>query len=337
MRHRDGDQALTVVEARRIAMERFGFSADDKDYNIYRILDLARKATGALYTSFSVPIRGGSAILALAGADMGTPIQASPLCEKTYAQQDIVVKQQPDLGSWLASVPGASDVVVESYFGVPVFGPDNRVVGSFSLFFGQGGPEANDEIKKVLNDYGRLIEDSLIMRALSIRDPLTQMFNRRYMEQHAKEEWRRAIRLKTPISFAMLDVDYFKAFNDSAGHVAGDSVLIQLAEVINTVCKRAGDAACRYGGEEFALILPMTPANGAEIVVEQMRERFSSLAIANPGKDNAPVTFSAGIITLDNSEALQDLGVLGCFNEADRALYAAKQAGRNTLIHASSL
>lgn len=117
------------------------------------------------------------------------------------------------------------------------------------------------------------------MRSLSIRDPLTGLFNRRYLEQQANIEWRRALRLRVLFTVAMMNVDHFKVFNHTAGHLTGDRVLIELAAVINKVCLRAGDSACRFGGEELAIILPMTSGPGAEALTGRIKSEFPQLNI----------------------------------------------------------
>jgi PleD family two-component response regulator len=109
------------------------------------------------------------------------------------------------------------------------------------------------------------------MRALSIRDPLTGLFNRRYMEEVLAQELHRAKRLSTQVAAIMIDIDHFKRFNDGFGHDAGDAVLRDLGRfLLNHV--RASDTACRYGGEEFTLILSPTTAEGAEVRARQICE-----------------------------------------------------------------
>ncbi len=99
------------------------------------------------------------------------------------------------------------------------------------------------------------------------------------------------------------------------------------------VCQRAGDSACRYGGEEFAIILPMTDAEAAESLIDKIAQEFSALAISHPGLDNANITFSCGITTKADAEDLKTTDFKSCLIEADKALYYAKETGRNKTIH----
>jgi len=318
-------------------MERFGLSSESKDYNLYRILSLACQFLGAKAASFSIPVRGGSAILEYAGGEIMEPATASRGCVVTHSNREMTILSGPSIAGWSEDCPTLSSINLSGYTGVPIFNPDSVVQGVMSVFFeGNFTPPTTAKIQ-ALSDFGRLIEDSLVMRSLSIRDPLTQMFNRRYLEDQANIEWRRALRLQVPLSFAMVDVDHFKLYNDSAGHQAGDEALVALAKVISKACQRAGDSACRYGGEEFAIILPMTSSEDAEALMAKIAEEFAALSITHPGMSNESVTFSCGITTKTAPEEMDASDVKTCFFEADKALYEAKNTGRNRIVHYENL
>lgn len=330
---RSEDSNMSIDEGRRIAMERFGLSSETRDYNIYRILKLARRAYGAAAVGFSIRVRGGESFIALAGADLQVPTFATPMCKTCLDQgQFTLLSDLSDRVNEL-NCPSLNQLDLRAYIGMPVLSPDKRVIGVMSLFFDRPIENFSEEDRHFLNDYVRLLEDSLIMRGLSIRDPLTQMFNRRYMEQQASIEWRRALRLQVPISVAMIDVDYFKQYNDSAGHSSGDTTLIHLAECIEKHCQRAGDAACRYGGEEFAVILPLTSADQAKNLCERIRREFELLAIPHPARGNEPVTISCGVTTKESASEMEGSSIEKSFQEADEALYGAKDRGRNRVMH----
>ena len=272
-----------------------------------------------------------------AGGSIQEPATASLGCITTYSNRELTIISDSTISSWAVQCPSLSEMALTGYVGVPVFNPDSAIKGVMSVFYEGEFSTPNTEHTQILNDFGRLIEDSLLMRSMSIRDPLTQMFNRRYLEEQASIEWRRALRLQVPISFALLDVDHFKLYNDTAGHQAGDEALISLANVIMKVCQRAGDSACRYGGEEFAIILPMTDADAAEMLIEKIAQEFSALSIAHPGLSNDNITFSCGITTKVNAQDLKATDFKGCLIEADKALYYAKEAGRNKTIHVKNI
>jgi diguanylate cyclase (GGDEF)-like protein len=162
------------------------------------------------------------------------------------------------------------------------------------------------------------------LRENSIRDPLTNLFNRRYMEETLDRELYRVQRAKLPLSVLMLDLDHFKRFNDTHGHEAGDSILKALGEVLQGMF-RQDDVVCRWGGEEFVVILPTADASIAMHRAEQLRERVCRMQVAYGASLLPQTTLSIGIAVFpdhaDNSAAL--------LRNADIALYAAKNKGRN--------
>jgi diguanylate cyclase (GGDEF)-like protein len=165
------------------------------------------------------------------------------------------------------------------------------------------------------------------LKKLSYTDPLTGLANRRVFDQTLERECSRVRRTGSPLSLLMIDVDNFKALNDSEGHQKGDEYLISLATELKRRCKRRMDTAARYGGEEFAIILADTDAAHASEFAELIRLAVAALALPHPASLTAPfLTVSVGVAT-----ATRD----GCFTsealiaEADRALYDAKNTGRN--------
>lgn len=162
---------------------------------------------------------------------------------------------------------------------------------------------------------------------LSLTDSLTGVANRRRWDEHLDSEWRRCIRSRVPLAVVLVDVDHFKLFNDSQGHLAGDHVLRQVAQVLAAVCRRPGDLLARYGGEEFALAFPATDLAEAQELAEVVRTRVQALAIPHPTSSCAPVvTVSCGS-SAGMGTQLDELPLL--VQNADRALYLAKGAGRN--------
>lgn len=162
---------------------------------------------------------------------------------------------------------------------------------------------------------------------LSLTDPLTGVANRRRWDEHLDGEWRRCIRSRVPLGVVLVDVDHFKLFNDSQGHLAGDEVLRQVAQVLAAVCRRPGDLLARYGGEEFALAFPATDLPEAQELAEVVRTRIQALSIPHPASPGVPVvTVSCGV-SAGIGVRLEELPLL--VQKADQALYLAKGAGRN--------
>jgi len=165
------------------------------------------------------------------------------------------------------------------------------------------------------------------LQNLSFLDGLTGIANRRHFDQELLKESRRAKREKTPLSLIMLDIDYFKAFNDTYGHLKGDDCLKTVASILKRALKRPGDFPARYGGEEFAVVLPETDDVGAAIIAEELRASIERAGISHINSLCADyVTVSLGVVTRfpEQGETPNDL-ILA----SDRALYRSKHEGRN--------
>jgi len=162
------------------------------------------------------------------------------------------------------------------------------------------------------------------LRNQSIRDPLTGLFNRRYLEETLEQEISRSSRNKYPFSVLVLDIDHFKKYNDTRGHDAGDALLVKFAQLVKNTTRKE-DIACRYGGEEFVVVLPMTNIEMAQIVANKICEATRKMTIAN-GKDIFDgVTVSIGVSSYPSqAETREDL-----ITKADAALYKAKEGGRD--------
>jgi len=167
------------------------------------------------------------------------------------------------------------------------------------------------------------------LRQLSIHDPLTGLFNRRYMEETLEIEIRRAERTERPIGVIMLDLDHFKTFNDRFGHAAGDELLRALGKLIRARL-RAGDIACRYGGEEFVLILPDATGEGALQRAEDIRQKVQGLDVRYLDTPLGQVTVSLGVAMWPGDGRARG----EILSAADAALYRAKGEGRNRVIAA---
>jgi diguanylate cyclase (GGDEF)-like protein len=186
--------------------------------------------------------------------------------------------------------------------------------------------------------YAQLVARSLELRRLMSLDPLTGIANRRSFDETLNLEWRRALRSQQPLSLLVIDVDHFKLYNDTYGHVAGDQCLRTVAEVIDTCIKRAGDLAARYGGEEFAVILPHTTADDARMLAQKICDTLRRQNLphrASPTSDHVTVSIgvAGGRIALpagSNPEAWASNPVV-LIEAADKALYDAKAAGRNRI------
>lgn len=181
--------------------------------------------------------------------------------------------------------------------------------------------------EKVAQVFAQLLTYLANQQMLVFFDDLTQIPNRRYFDLYFQQEWLRSQRENLFLSLLLCDLDHFKFYNDHYGHQTGDLCLQQVAQALNTVVKRSSDLLFRYGGEEFAIILPNTNSKGAQIVAQQLVSAISQLKISHPTSlVDAYLTISMGVATVIPREELNKEDLL---KAADIALYQAKEKGRN--------
>nr|WP_237881477.1 diguanylate cyclase [Pseudomonas sp. PGPR40] len=165
-----------------------------------------------------------------------------------------------------------------------------------------------------------------LLRSMALMDGLTGVANRRKFDEDILVDWRQCFREQKPISLILVDVDYFKRYNDRYGHQAGDGCLKSVARVLSEAVRRPYDLVARYGGEEFACVLPNTALSGAVDIAEKMQERVQALGIEHSASDvDRVMTISLGVATLTPTG---ELGFEALIEAADKQLYEAKNAGR---------
>lgn len=190
--------------------------------------------------------------------------------------------------------------------------------------------DGNAKIMVVAHDISKQkrIEDEL--RNLALTDPLTQISNRRSLDEKMDELWRLLVREKRPLSLLMIDVDHFKRYNDAAGHLMGDQCLKSIAMLLREVINRPQDFVARYGGEEFVVLLPFTDLAGGEVICQRIQKEIAALELIHPDSPTSPlVTLSIGLYSgIPTTEMLPE----HFFEKADLCLYEAKEKGRNLII-----
>ncbi|UHQ23853.1 diguanylate cyclase [Lysobacter sp. 5GHs7-4] len=170
-----------------------------------------------------------------------------------------------------------------------------------------------------------LKQQSDLLRRMAWVDGLTGVANRRQFDERLEREWQRCRRSGQPLSAGIIDIDHFKAYNDTYGHLAGDDCLRQVAAAIERSLARPGDLVARTGGEEFTCLLPEIDLAGARVVVENVERAVRALGISHSASEHGTVTVSIGVATAqpDGEESAESL-----LNRADGGLYRAKRAGR---------
>ena len=213
---------------------------------------------------------------------------------------------------------------------------------TFSSFLGMALAYATDRqhrenyLQNCMIELNRLelMRQAQQLSILSQQDALTGLANRRYLDEVLENEWRSAIRHKLPITIMMIDIDFFKLYNDALGHIQGDQCLRRIAILLGSISSRSGDLAARYGGEEFLLLFSVTDKDQALILVQQLMELVRNIGIIHPKSTvSKHVTISVGVATMipHLNDKLSDF-----ISRADHALYTAKSNGRNQYYIATS-
>ncbi len=195
-------------------------------------------------------------------------------------------------------------------------------------------------VVKTIMEHGDVMDTQWSQKLIEVTkiaalDGLTEIANRRRFDEHLEYQWKQMMRERSPISIIMCDIDCFKQYNDAYGHLAGDYCLKQVAKALHSCVKRPSDLVARFGGEEFAVILPQTSIDGALNVALQMQAEMAKLKIEHAHSLVAPcLTLSIGVASLipTPDDAFEPL-----LDQADQYLYLAKQAGRNRIVSNSGV
>jgi diguanylate cyclase (GGDEF)-like protein/PAS domain S-box-containing protein len=263
-----------------------------------------------------------------------------PFLNQTYPVEDPLLQEVKESGGPLILFDAQEDPrfekwvgteYVHGWLGVPLFAHGN-CIGFLTLDNRQAGAYNADAAKQALvfaNQAAIAIENARLfeqVQTLAVTDPLTNLHNRRYFFEVAHRELERARRYQSPLSLIMIDIDHFKEVNDTHGHLIGDMVLKLIAERLSAQLREI-DVLCRYGGEEFVVLLPDTALDAAYQVAERLRQAIVKMPI-QAGSNQVKVTTSLGVAHMDaECHQIDDL-----IRYADKALYQAKSAGRNQSI-----
>lgn len=315
------DQALA-----RLFLEQDGFpdilpaDSAEEAYKILQIYDTIKPLADLILLDISLP--GSDGIEAL------QTIKSSP------AYEDIptimITAHSPQTYLARAFRAGAMDFISKPFNRIEFLA---RVNSALRLKREMDRRKAHE--KELVEMTVKLAKANEELKKISMSDALTGLANRRHFDAVMDLEWKRAGNENTPLSVLLLDIDYFKKFNDTYGHKEGDSALQQVAGVLKHSLNRPGDLVARYGGEEFIVILPNTGYTGAMVVARRMLEGVRNLNIRHSESEIEEIlTISIGLAIMNESfKPARDPLV----EAADQALYDAKRSGRNRIkVHASA-
>jgi diguanylate cyclase (GGDEF)-like protein/PAS domain S-box-containing protein len=305
----------------------------------------AEAVVAASEARFRVLAENTADIITCSDAD-GRRVYVSPACRAIlgFAPEELIGMRPRDIAH-PADVTVVDAMMDEVQAGRPVTGVRYRVRhrdGGFRWVEIAGKPlddragtvfVMRDITSRILMET-ELAEANLRLERLASTDGLTGLANRRALDKQFDIEFARAVREKSELSFVLIDVDNFKAYNDTYGHPAGDECLRQISLALQGSLRRPGDFTARYGGEELAAVMPATNAYGALERAEVVRRAVRDLAIPHSGSNHGVVTISVGVSTLRAGTGAELQDVAGLISAADRALYAAKDEGRDQVVAA---
>lgn len=261
-----------------------------------------------------------------AGVTIDTIPRERSLADHVVRQQDVFVVEDTHLDPRFADCQLVSgEPFVRFYAAIALRAPGGCLVGALCAMDPEPG-QLREGQRGVLRHLRAMIENDLNLRTATAIDPLTQLFNRRFMIESIHRKWQQATEHETLVA-VMVDIDYFKQYNDTYGHPAGDDCLRHVAAVIQAVADEYQMIAGRLGGEEFGLLLVGTPVPMAKVALETLRKRIQALAIEHKRSSFGRVTVSIGA-ALANATGAPREG----FSVADQALYQAKAQGRNQVV-----
>ena len=266
-------------------------------------------------------------VKSLVGAELPETASENSFWAHAVKEPDLFIVPDASSDIRFATHPFVSSTPHVRFFaGAPLVAPSGHVVGALCVA-DQVARDLTDSQKQVLKILARQVIAQLELRSQSVHDPLTGLLNRRYLLEMLERELSRMARKQQPLGLIMLDVDHFKGINDRFGHEAGDLVLKTIAQILHRNSRRE-DVACRFGGEEFILVLPETPLSTTLERAQEVLQAIRETDLKYNGQSLGRITASAGTACYLQHET----SPLDLLRRADQALYGAKAAGRDQMM-----
>ena len=318
------DTRLYDDDARIAALHRLNVLDTAAEKPFEKIVTLVRTVLAVPIATVTLVDRDRQWFKAQRGLDHQETPRAISFCTHTIQQREPLIVEDAHLDPRFAASPMVvGPPHIRSYAGIPLRTPEGYNVGSLCAMDTRARRFSPADIA-ILSNFANIVCDELELRLIAQVDHLTGALTRRGFVEQAEREMARSRRYERPSTLVMLDVDHFKAVNDTYGHTTGDQVLHQLAKLAEATL-RPIDVFGRLGGEEFGILLPETGADEALIVAERLRESIAGYAMQLSNGATLTVTASFGVAVL----APHMTSVATWIEQADAALYAAKAGGRN--------
>lgn len=314
--------------ARQNVIDQLQLTGPEMEESFDRLTRLIRYVMGVEIALFTVVDQDRQYFKSVQGMDVRQTPRNDAFCAHAILQEGAFVVTDATKDVRFADNPLVTGAPhIRFYAGLPVRTHSRLPVGTLCAIDTYPRQLMPEQLK-LLEDLRDILEESLMLRSLSVRDHLTGLFNRRYFDEFLEREWRRGYRRALPLSTLKVDIDHFKTYNVAAGHPAGDQALRLIGHHLSAQLRRGGDVIARHGGATFVIVLPDTRANDAAGVAVHLRESIQKLGIANPASQDGVLTVSVGGATSQGREQYL-LGHAALMDRADKALLQAKQAGRN--------
>ena len=313
---------------RLLALQRYGVLDTPPEQPFDKLTELVRSVLGVPISAVSLVDAERQWFKSIAGLSVCETSREVSFCSHAIQLRQPLVVPDATLDMRFANNPLVTgEPGIRSYLGIPLETPDGYNIGALCAIDVKPRPFSASDIA-VMTKFAELVVNELELRQLAMSDGLTGTMTRRAWVEAATKEISRGQRHDTPASIILFDIDHFKKVNDVHGHPAGDLVLQTLSQRCFGIL-RDSELMGRIGGEEFAIILPATDAEGALALAERMRAQFAETPVDIDGTALS-VTASFGVCSL--SSGIPDAAVW--LARADTALYAAKAAGRNRVSYA---
>lgn len=317
--------------ARQAVLEQLHLTGEGFEESFDRLTRLIRYVLGVQTATFTVVDGNRQYFKSLQGLEVRETSRDMAFCAHAILGDGIFVVPDASKDPRFMDNPLVTGAPhIRFYAGIPIRAHNRLAIGTLCAI-DDHPRELMPEQSALLQDLGGMLEETLLLRSLSVKDALTGLFNRRYFDEFFEREWRRGHRSTLPLSVLLINIDHFKSYNDTQGAEAGDRTVKLVAHHLSSQLRRGGDIVARYDDAQFVIVLPETNAVEAAGVAVHLRESVQKLAISHPSSPGRVMTISVGGACVESREHYL-LGHASLLARADAALREAKQAGRNRAL-----